>query len=101
VTEQEATPMGKGKPDWLCCPVCNYPLRIPAWHDGLPSFDICPCCGTQFGYDDCCGGDVNARAAWYRQARARWIAGGMVWWSPYPAPAGWDARMQLAAVGCT
>ena len=80
------------------CPVCGMHLDSAAWTDGLASFDICPCCGTQFGYDDCCGGDAAVRRAWYRQARKAWVAGGMRWWSSHKPPAGWDPVRQLAMV---
>lgn len=78
------------------CPVCGLALDGPAWADGSASFEICPCCGTQFGYDDCCGGEAAARPAWYWQARQSWVAGGMRWWSTRTPPAGWDAVSQLA-----
>jgi len=34
------------------CPVCGFYLDQAAWVAELASFQICPCCGTQFGYDD-------------------------------------------------
>jgi hypothetical protein len=36
------------------CPVCAYPdLGGPAYDDtGCPTFEICPCCGVEFGYND-------------------------------------------------
>lgn len=49
------------------CPVCGYlGCLIEDWH-------ICPCCGTEFGYDD--AGRTHA------ELRRRWIDGGMKWWS--------------------
>jgi hypothetical protein len=34
------------------CPLCGYPdLKDPPYDlYGAPSFDICPCCGCEFGY---------------------------------------------------
>ena len=80
------------------CPVCGYQLDCPAWSDDLPSFEICPCCGTQFGYDDFCGGDADARRNWWRQARRDWVANGMQWWSDNPPPDRCDAASQVAQI---
>ena len=75
------------------CPVCGYPdlaepSRLP---DGDPSFEICVCCGTEFGVTD-----------WDRthdDLREVWIAGGLNWWSKtvFP-PDGWDPTKQLEAI---
>lgn len=81
------------------CPVCGYPeLYEPAWADGHPSEDICPSCGTQFGYDDARGVDVESRRIVHAELRARWVASGSKWWSPEPEPANWNPKRQLAAV---
>jgi hypothetical protein len=35
------------------CPVCGYDkLNEPPYDEALATFAICPCCGTEFGYDD-------------------------------------------------
>jgi rubredoxin len=36
------------------CPVCGYDnLDSPPYDDyDIPSFDICLCCGCEFGYND-------------------------------------------------
>ncbi len=37
------------------CPVCGFPnLDVPAWDldTGIPSFNICPSSGCEFGYND-------------------------------------------------
>lgn len=57
------------------CPVCFYDeLDEPPDNN----FDICPSCGTEFGYDD-----FNAS---HDELRKRWIAGGCKWWSQSDAP---------------
>jgi hypothetical protein len=94
------------------CPVCAFPgLEEPGDAD-RESSEICPCCGTRFGYDDeplACGEDLapelpgshrRANPAYRRAAhlalRRRWIERGMRWWSASrPAPAGWGPRAQL------
>ena len=78
------------------CPVCGWPeLHQPARDESnIPSFEICPCCCFQPGYDD------DSQGLTYEQARARWIAGGMKWWSAsQPAPVEWSGSRQLARAG--
>ena len=78
------------------CPVCGWPEleHPPRSEDGAASFAICPCCRFEPGFDD------DSEGLSYEQARARWIAGGMKWWSTSrPAPTGWDAARQLASAG--
>ncbi|MGO1080013.1 hypothetical protein [Inquilinus sp. CA228] len=77
----------------FACPVCRFPGLEEAPYDehGCASFDICPCCGTQFGYDDATTG--------HSELRARWIAGGKRWWSEKGPPADWGAETQLAQIG--
>lgn len=55
------------------CPVCGFPnLEEPPWNNDAGSDEICPSCGTHFGYDDAAGGDAAARETVYRRLRARW-----------------------------
>ena len=81
------------------CPVCGYDgLPEPAWIDDAPSDEICPSCGTQFGYHD--GGRVGERRA-IRQGELReaWKAAGCLWHSEVqPPPAGWDSGKQLKRI---
>ena len=78
------------------CPVCGWPELhgAPRSVSGGASFELCPCCGFEFGVDD------DDRGVTYAQARATWIADGMKWWSASrTAPAGWNAADQLARAG--
>lgn len=80
------------------CPVCGWPeLREPPRNKfGHSSFEICPSCGFEFGFDD---DDLGLT---YKEARARWIAAGMPWWSPSrPGPVDWNPEQQLARAGLT
>ncbi|MDD4890992.1 MAG: hypothetical protein PHU85_13810 [Phycisphaerae bacterium] len=82
------------------CPVCGYEQDVPPWTEDGASDEICPCCGIQFGYSDCAGGDANKRQKIYKEWRRKWYAGGMEWWSKgQPVPAGWDRYEQLRRVG--
>lgn len=72
------------------CPVCSYPdLDEPAYDSfGCASYNICPCCGTEFGYDD----STTAHS----DLREKWVSEGMQWWSKHKLkPNGWDPVRQL------
>jgi len=66
------------------CPVCGYGGLYRPPRD----YYTCPCCGTEFGYDD--------YAQDPQELRRRWVVSGAVWFSKTrPAPPGWSAFMQL------
>jgi hypothetical protein len=69
------------------CPICGYELSFAPYEDGLASFEICPCCGNQFGYDDA------TRS--HEELRGDWIAKGMPWFSAGPKPPNWNPAKQL------
>lgn len=76
------------------CPVCGFPdLDQPPWEPdtGVPSFDICPCCGCEFGYNDA---TVKAKERY----RKEWIAGGAHWFEPELKPPDWDLSKQLRRI---
>jgi hypothetical protein len=73
------------------CPVSGYDeLREPAYDCfGDASFEICPCCGIEFGYEDA------SRS--HESLRNDWIAKGMHWHSSVKAPPpGWDPSAAAA-----
>lgn len=68
------------------CPVCGYVMEAPP-----RDYNICSCCGTEFGHHD-----LNSTI---KDLRAEWLRHGAVWWSPTVAsPAGWDPYEQLNAL---
>jgi hypothetical protein len=72
------------------CPVCGYAGLDEAPYDefGCSSFGICPCCGTEFGYDD--------SSVTHANLRKKWVSGGMLWCSSrLVAPRGWDPVAQM------
>ena len=75
------------------CPVCGFTgLFESQFSDGNPSFEICHCCGTQFGYDD-----ANTT---HEELRRRWLRSGAKWWSEaHPPPLDWSAIEQLRVAG--
>lgn len=69
------------------CPVCGYPEL-----DEKPSnHEICPSCGTQFGYDD------YLRS--HEAIRQQWLNSGAEWFLKGYEPYGWNAFTQLRSAG--
>jgi len=65
------------------CPVCGYSMEFPP-----TDWNICPSCGTEFGYNDVGKSHIDLRRIW--------IEGGMRWWSPVEKqPDEWDPETQL------
>jgi hypothetical protein len=78
------------------CPACGFDLWFAPWNEGAPSYEICPSCGIQFGYDDAAGGRESERAAIYTSWRARWTQDGMPWFSAgQRPPADWNPAKSL------
>lgn len=85
------------------CPVCGYlgitqadpngPWRLLIW-----SYDICPCCGTEFGYD--VDGDTPEELQQsIEKRRDEWIRGGHSWFSQArKPPPDWDWKKELRAI---
>lgn len=74
------------------CPVCGYDKLdfSPYDKEGYASFDICPCCGFQFGNDDFPDKELSF-ATW----RKNWIENGCIWFSRGIKPENWNADEQL------
>lgn len=74
--------------------VCRYPdLDEPPYDQhGYASFDIYPCCGTEFGYDD-----ANTS---HDELREKWIKIGFKWLvKASMSKFGWDPIKQLSDAG--
>ncbi len=71
------------------CPVCGYDMLVHPPQD----FNICPCCYTEFGYED----HITSPAA----LRAEWIRNGMRWEGAnvMPTPLAWNPIEQLERAG--
>jgi hypothetical protein len=76
------------------CPICGYnQLDYPPFSkEGYPSDTICPCCGTQFGYEV-----VKVDLARFKQLRDLWIKGGCPFFE-VKKPDGWILSDQLQNV---
>jgi hypothetical protein len=68
------------------CPVCGFP-NLPDPPVDM-SYEICPSCGTEFGYTDFRRSHDELMSAWLRTG-PRWFA---TW---VAAPAEWNGRRQL------
>jgi hypothetical protein len=97
------------------CPCCGYSgLDVPAYrelgpppwsHPGPPpyeqyygnaSYDVCACCGFEFGNDDNPG---TAPPSSFAEYRREWIVSGCQWFDPTQRPLGWQVSEQFAAAG--
>lgn len=76
--------------DRFACRVCGLLATDPPWGDDgrTPSFEICSCCGVEFGYED-------STPQGCRTYRAKWIASGNRWWDESLTPADWNLEIQL------
>lgn len=72
------------------CRICGFPLEEKPWgEDGeAPTYDICPCCGVEFGNEDYCLDSI-------REYRIRWINNGCQWFRPRECPVKWDCKEQM------
>jgi hypothetical protein len=71
------------------CPVCGYGQM-----SGPPeNYNICPSCGTEFGYDDL--------SKSHRQLRNKWLASGAKWFSFATPPPDfyWNGFLQVTEAG--
>ncbi len=73
---------------YYTCPVCGYDkLEEPP-----TDYNICECCGTEFGYHD-----ANCS---HEELRRLWIADGMPWRDRrIPPPPNWNPAAQLMRAG--
>jgi hypothetical protein len=87
--DEELLPVPRTATGGNVCPVCGdvcEEYKEGAWRSnrsvqasngvdfiGGPSYDICTCCGTQYGLDDMMGSsDGTVQTAW-RELRKRWL----------------------------
>ena len=75
------------------CKVCGYKLNYLPWgEDGeTPCFDICPCCGVEFGNEDYTEESL-------KEYRAKWISEGAHWFDPNLQPQNWSLQEQISNI---
>lgn len=75
------------------CTTCGYDqLEEPPRENGGPSFEICECCGVEFGYQDCTPESNN-------NFRCLWKKSDYQWHVPERKPKNWDINKQLKNIG--
>lgn len=72
------------------CKVCGcYSENFPWGEDGKsPSYQICTCCGVQFGKEDSTLESI-------KEYRTEWISKGGVWFAKKERPDGWNIELQI------
>ena len=77
------------KPNYYCR-VCGLIQDDPPWgnDNNTPSFNICSCCGVEFGYEDA---TLNA----IKNYRTTWLANGSEWFETKDKPIEWLLENQL------
>ena len=97
------------------CPCCGYDgldgpayehLGPPPWSDlgsppydpqfGRPSYEVCACCGFEFGNDDNPG--TGAEPDSFEEYREEWIREGCNWFEATARPDDWDLEQQLGRI---
>jgi hypothetical protein len=78
----------------LACQVCGYEPSEPPWGtDGKsPSFNYCPCCGVEWGYQD-------ASPLGIEMYRAAWLSAGAPWRDASEPRDGLTVSVRLLRVG--
>jgi hypothetical protein len=78
----------------LHCAVCGYRAAEPPWGlDGTtPSFDYCPCCGVEWGYQD-------SSAVGIAKYRGEWLRHGAVWRDTKRSKDGLSTTERLSSIG--
>jgi hypothetical protein len=61
-------------------------------HFGFPSYEVCPCCGFEFGNDDDPG---TSSPSTFEQYLSDWIADGARWFDSSQKPVDWSLTRQL------
>jgi hypothetical protein len=72
------------------CRVCGFDYGSPPWGDDgqTPLWEYCPCCGTEFGYQD-------STYAGVKRKRKEWIDGGKKWLIESEKPHDWSFDKQI------
>lgn len=75
------------------CRVCGLDQGDNPWGEcgQFPSFDICGCCGVQFGYEDC-------TELGMREFRQKWLENGAKWFMPKDKPEEWSLEEQMKGI---
>ncbi len=72
------------------CRVCGFHQLDPPWgEDGKsPTYEICPCCGVEFGYED-----YTLEST--KEYRRKWLSIDIKWFDIELKPCDWDLEKQM------
>ena len=72
------------------CRVCGLYNEDKPWEqdDNSPTYEICPCCGVEFGYEDY---TIESTIEY----RKKWIENGAKWFNAKKKPEVWNLEKQL------
>ena len=75
------------------CRACGLEQDFQPWgEDGItPAFEICGCCGVDFGYQDCTPASV-------KKFREEWLKKGGQWLISGEKPSNWSLEEQLKLI---
>lgn len=75
------------------CRVCGAEQLDAPWGDDeeSPTYNICDCCGVEFGYED-------ATLQSVKQYRAKWLDSGAKWNHKKSKPDNWSSEEQLSHI---
>ena len=78
------------------CRICGLYIEESPWGDeeNFPTYEICPCCGVEFGYED-----YTVESA--KKYRMKWISTGYKWFDPKLKPEDWNLEEQLKNIPTT
>ena len=91
--------LGLGSPPYADVAGMGLIRGLPApyaTHLGMPSYEVCPCCGFEFGNDDDPG---TATPETFEQYLENWIALGTPWFDLSKRPAKWSLSDQIRKAG--
>lgn len=73
------------------CPVCGFDkLSEPPYDNyGYPSYEICPCCNFEFGFDD------SSENQTFKEYREKWIENGYEFNSQSEKPINWNTEKAM------
>ncbi|HGF2651789.1 TPA: hypothetical protein ACWXKB_005314 [Escherichia coli] len=79
--------------EFYVCRVCGAEQPEAPWGDDgeTPTYDICNCCGVEFGYEDSTVQSI-------KKYKAKWLDSGAKWMNKESEPQNWSVDEQLAHI---
>ncbi len=85
--------MPKNKDESYHCRICGLEQDFQPWGaDGkTPAFELCGCCGVDFGYQDC-------TPEYVKKFREEWLKKGSKWSNLDEKPTDWALETQMKKI---